>query len=98
MSKPSRSVRQIGWLLAGDVALILFLFVFGVLLRAMKIPVKRHPFLADMLGQHGLVFNFLLPLAIYSLIPVAVLWLIAWTVTALRKIIRSKQQEDIRDE
>src|SRR5258708_3718955 len=81
MSHRSRAVRKIGWFLAGDVALILFLFVFGVLLRAMKIPVEGHPFLTTVLGQHGLVSNFVLPLAVYSLIPVAVIWVIAWVVS-----------------
>jgi hypothetical protein len=61
MSHPSRSVRQIGWFLAADLALILFLIVFGLLLHAVKIPVEGHPFLTDMFGQHGLFFNFLLP-------------------------------------
>jgi uncharacterized membrane protein YjfL (UPF0719 family) len=81
MSHRSRFVRKIGWFLVGDVALILFLFVFGVLLRAMRIPVDRHPFLTEMLGQHGVVFNFVLPLAFYSLIPVTVIWVIAWIVS-----------------
>jgi hypothetical protein len=84
MSQALRSVRKIGWFLAGDVALILFLITFGLVLRAMKIPIEGHPFLADMFGQHGLLFNFVLPLAVYLLIPVAVIWVIAWVVAALR--------------
>jgi hypothetical protein len=85
MSHASGSVRKIGWFLAGDVALILFLILFGLALRAIKIPIEGHPFLADMFGQHGLVFNFVLPLAVYSLVPLAIIWVIAWVVAGLRK-------------
>jgi hypothetical protein len=85
MSHPSRSVRQVGWFLAADLALILFLVVFGLLLHAVKIPVEGHPFLTDMFGQHGLFFNFLLPLAVLSLIPLSVIWVIAWVVARFRK-------------
>ena len=74
-------MRKIGWFLVGDVALILFLFLFGLLLRAMRIPVDGHPLFTAMLGQHGVVFNFVLPLAFYSLIPIAVIWVIAWVVS-----------------
>ena len=85
MKRPSRSVRQIGWFLAGDLALILFLILFGLVLNAIKIPVEGHPFLTDIFGQHGLFFNFLLPLAVFSLIPLSVIWVIAWVVARLRK-------------
>jgi uncharacterized membrane protein YjfL (UPF0719 family) len=81
----SRSVRKIGWFVVGDIAVILFLFAFGLVLRVMKIPIEGHPFLAVMFGGHGLVFGLVLPLAIYLLIPVAVIWFIAWVVVALRK-------------
>jgi hypothetical protein len=82
----SRSVRKIGWFVAGDIALILVLFAFGsVLLPAMKISRDGHPFLTDMLGEHGLLFGIVLPLAIYLLIPVTVIWFIAWIVAILRK-------------
>jgi len=37
---------------------------------------EGHPFLTIMFGQRGLVFNLVLPPAIYSLIPVAVIWLL----------------------
>ena len=81
----SRSVRQIGWLVAADIALILFLFAFGLALSAMKIPMEGHPFLTDMLGAHGLIFGVVLPLAIYLLIPAVAIWIIAWIVSSLRK-------------
>ena len=85
MSRPSRSVRQIGWFLAADLALILFLIVFGLLLHAMKISVESHPFLTDMFGQHGLFFNFLLPFAVLALIPLSIIWVVAWVIARLRK-------------
>jgi hypothetical protein len=85
MSRPSRSVRQIGWLLAANLALILFLIVFGLLLHAMKISVEGHPFLTDMFGQHGLFFNFLLPFAVLTLIPLSIIWVVAWVIARLRK-------------
>jgi hypothetical protein len=68
----SRSVRKIGWFVAGDVALIL-------------IPIEGHPFLADILGAHGLVFGFVLPLAVYLLVPAVVIWIIVWVVANFRK-------------
>ena len=92
MSQASRSVRKIGWFLAANVALVLLLFTFGLVLRAMKIPVKGHPFLADIFGQHGLLFNFVLPLAVYLLIPVAVIGVVVWVVAALRAERRERGQ------
>jgi hypothetical protein len=79
----SRPVRKIGWFVAGDIALILFLFAFGVVLRAMKM--EGHPFLTDMLGAHGLIAGVVLPLAIYLLVPAIVIWVIAWVVATFRK-------------
>jgi len=51
----------------------------------MKIPVEGHPFLTDMFGQHGLFFNFLLPFAVLTLIPLSIIWIIAWVIARLRK-------------
>ena len=59
----SRLVRQIGWLVAADIALILLLFAFGLALSAMKIPMEGHPFLTNMLAAHGVIFGVVLPLA-----------------------------------
>jgi hypothetical protein len=81
----SRSVRKIGWLVAGDIALILILFAFGLVLSAMKIPIEGHPFLADILGAHGLIFGVVLPLAVYLLVPAVVIWIFAWVVANFRK-------------
>lgn len=77
----SQVVRTIGWVVAGDVALILFLFAAGLLLNVMKIP--AHGLFMDMFGAHGLLFGFLLPLAVYSLIPTILIWFIAWVVVAV---------------
>lgn len=81
----SRSVRKIGWFVAGDIALVLALFVFGLALDGLKIPIDAHPFLMRMLGPHGLIANILLPLAIYSLGPAIAIWIIAWVVTTSKK-------------
>ena len=64
-------------------SLNLFLFAFGLLLNVMKIP--AHGLFTDMLGAHGLLFGFLLPLAVYSLIPTILIWFIAWVVVAFYK-------------
>lgn len=81
----SRSVRKIGWFVAGDIALILILFALGLVLSEMKIPVEGHPFLADVLGAHGLIFGVVLPLAVYLLVTAVVIWIIAWVVANFRK-------------
>jgi len=46
---------------------------------------EGHPFLTILFGQQGLVFNLALPLAIYSLIPAAVICCVAWVIAGLRK-------------
>jgi hypothetical protein len=79
----SQVVRTIGWVVAGDVALILFLFTFGLLLNVIKIP--AHGLFMDMFGAHGLLFGFLLPLAVYSLIPTVLIWFIACVVAVLQE-------------
>ncbi len=81
----SRSVRKIGWFVAGDIALILLLSAFGLVLDALKIPMDGHPFITDTLGPHGLVFNLVLPLAMYILVPAIAIWIVAWIVTISRK-------------
>ncbi len=68
--------RKIGWFVAGDIALILFLFAFGLVLSAMKIPIEGHPFLTDIFGAHGLIFGVVLPVAVHLLIPAVVIWII----------------------
>jgi len=69
----------------GDLAFILFLFIFGIAIRAMKIPMEEHPVLAVIFGGHGVIFGVVLPLAIYLLIPAIVIWAIAWFVSFLRE-------------
>lgn len=81
----SRSVRKIGWFVAGNIALILILFALGLVLSATKIPIEGHPFLAVILGGHGLVFGVVLPLAVYLLVPTILVWIIAWVVANFRK-------------
>jgi hypothetical protein len=49
----SRPVRKIGWFVAGDIALILILFAFGLVLSAMKIPIEGHPILAGISNENG---------------------------------------------
>jgi hypothetical protein len=58
-------VRKIGWFLIGDLALIACLVGLGLALNAMKIQ-RGNNFVTDMLGPHGLVFDVVLPLAVYS--------------------------------
>jgi hypothetical protein len=81
----SPSVRKIGWFVAGDLALILFLFAFGLALDALKIPAEGHLFLTGVFGPHGLIASTVLPLAIYLLVPAIVIWIIAWVVTTFKK-------------
>jgi hypothetical protein len=77
----SKLVRTIGWFVVGDAALILFLIAFGLLIHAMKIPAQG--FFKDTLSIHGPFFGFLLPLALYSLIPAVLIWFIAWGVVGV---------------
>ena len=81
----SRSVRTIGWLLAGDIAFILFLVVLGLVLHATRIPIDGNAFVTEILGAHGLVFDFVPPPAVYSVVRVAIIWIIAWAVTTFRR-------------
>ena len=68
---------MIGWILLGDVILILVITGFGLLLSAMKIPIEGNPMLALFLGEHGLLFNLGLGALIVGLIPLLILWVIA---------------------
>jgi uncharacterized membrane protein YjfL (UPF0719 family) len=80
----SPTVRKIGWFLIGDLAFIAFLFVLGRVLNTMKIR-RGSNFITDMLGPHGLVFGAVVPLAVYLLVLAAIVWIIAWATSSLRK-------------
>ena len=77
--------RVCGWVVLGDVCLVLLIFGFGVSLPAMKIPVEGHPVLTLFFGEHGILFGLVLPMLIYLLIPLAMLWAIAAVVGFLKE-------------
>ena len=80
----SRFVRKIGWFLIGDLVFIACLVGLGLALSAMKIQ-RGNNFVTDMLGPHGLVFGVVLPLAVYLIVPSVIIWIVAWTISLLRK-------------
>lgn len=80
----SRFVRKVGWFLIGDLVFIACLIGLGLALSAMKIQ-RGNNFATDMLGPHGLAFAVVLPLAVFLVIPTAIIWIVAWVISLLRK-------------
>jgi hypothetical protein len=80
----SRFVRKVGWFLIGDLVFIACLIGLGLALSAMKIQ-RGNNFATDMLGPHGLVFGVVLPLALFLVVPTAIVLVVAWLVSLLRK-------------
>jgi len=61
-------------MLLADICLALLIAGLGFLLTALKIPMQGHPVLSSLLGGHGLLFGLVLPLLLYSLVPLAIIW------------------------
>ncbi|HET9801982.1 MAG TPA: hypothetical protein VFP96_01980 [Candidatus Acidoferrum sp.] len=74
----ARSVAKLlRWLVAVDAAAALFILAFGFLLTFAKTPMQGHPLMATLFGMHGILFGLVLPILIYSLVPLALTWIIA---------------------
>jgi len=61
------------------------LVAFGLVLGSLKISRQQHPILTDILGPHGFVFGFVLPLMMYAFIPVFLVWIVVRLASVLRK-------------
>ena len=80
----SSAVRTVGWIVVADIVLVLFLVALGLGIAELKIPAGDGLF-TTFFGSHGILFNFLLPLAIYSAVPLIIVWLIVWLISELRR-------------
>jgi len=49
----------------------------GLLLAAMKIPIEGHPVVSILFGRHGFLFGLVVPLLLYSLVPLVVVSAVA---------------------
>lgn len=86
--------RTIGWIVLGDVCLVLIIIVFGLALGAIGIPIERHPVLAVLLGPHGVLFNFVLPGLIVLFIPLSVVWAIVLLVAFFKGQAKSGRSKE----
>jgi len=83
MSSPA---RKIGRFIVVDIVLVLALIAFGMALRLLKIPINGHELLANLFGQHGILFGMILPMLVYLLIPATAVWIIALVIAAFKEI------------
>ena len=74
-----------GRIVLADVCLALLIAGLGLLLAAMKIPMEGHPVLFMLFGGHGLLFGLVLPLLLYSLVPLAAVWAVAAIMVSRNK-------------
>lgn len=77
--------RKIGRFIIADIVLIVALIAFGMGLTLLRIPVNGHEALADLFGQHGILFGMILPVLIYLLIPAIAIWIVALVIAAFRQ-------------